>query len=117
MRVSWFRWIFRSRRFTAIFLTFLAACFGLIYFWVDLCLWAADANLARRNHAAAAVWIERSQWFQRNPDAKACLIQVRLARRRGDFAEVETKLQQAIKLGAPRSEVQRENWIAMAQSQ
>ncbi len=46
-----------------------------------------------------------------------CLLQVRIARRRGDFIEVENKLQQAIKLGAPRSEVQRENWIAMAQSQ
>ncbi len=117
MRVSWFRWIFRSRRCTVLFLTLLTVCFCLIYFWVDLCLWVADANLARRNHAVAAVWVERSQWFHPSPDAKTCLIQVRIARRCGDFAEVETKLQQAIKLGAPRSEVQRENWIAMAQSQ
>ena len=95
----------------------LAICFCLICFWVDLCLWAADANLVGRNHVAAAAWVERSQWLRRNPDAQTCLIQVRIARRRGDFAEVENKLQQAIKLGAPRSQVQRENWIAMAQSQ
>jgi tetratricopeptide (TPR) repeat protein len=55
--------------------------------------------------------------MRRKPDARTCLIQVRIARRRGDFGEVENKLQQAIRLGAPRSEVQRENWIAMAQSQ
>ena len=117
MLISWFRWIFRSRRRIVVCLTVLAICFCLFYFWIDLCLWAADANLARRNHANAAAWVERSQWLRRNPDALTCLIQVRIARRRGDFVEVENKLHQALKLGAARSEVQRENWIAMAQSQ
>ncbi len=117
MRVSWFRWIFRSHRRTAVCLASLATCSCLIYFWPDLCLSVANLKLAQRNHDAAAVWLDRSQWFRRDMDARTCLMRVRIARRRGDFAEVENKLQQAIKLRASRSEVQRENWIAMAQSQ
>ena len=117
VRDSWFRWIFRSRRQTALCLASLATFACLIYFWADLCLTFANLKLSQRDHHAAAKWVDRSQWFRRQTDARTCLIQVRIARRRGDFAEVENKLQQAIQLRAPRSEIQRENWIAMAQSQ
>ncbi len=94
-----------------------AAILGLsIYFWSDVCLWRADACLIQRNHPAAATWVERSQWFRRGTDARTCLLQIRIARRRQDFREVERKLQAAVQLGAPELEVQRERLLAMAQT-
>lgn len=88
----------------------------LVYFWSDFCLWRADANMGQRKHAVAARWVERSQWFGREVDARTCLLQLRIARRLEQFGEVERKLQQAVQLGAPRLEIQRERWLAMAQT-
>lgn len=88
----------------------------LVYFWSDLCLWRADAQLIERKHEAAARWIEQSLWFRRRIDPGTCLLQLRVARRRQDFREVERKLQEAVQLGALRPEVERERWLAQAQT-
>jgi tetratricopeptide (TPR) repeat protein len=94
-----------------------ATALGLVvYFWSDVCLWRADACLIQRNHPAAATWVKRSQWFRRETDARTCLMQIRIARRRQDFREVEHKLHEAVQLGAPGLEVQRERLLAMAQT-
>ena len=94
----------------------LAAALGLsIAFWPDLCLWRADAQLVQRHHEAAAAWVARSQWLRRGLDARICLLQLRIARRRHDFREVERILPAAAQLGAPAREIERERLLAMAQ--
>jgi tetratricopeptide (TPR) repeat protein len=88
----------------------------LVYFWNDVCLWRAEANLTKRNHAAAANWVKRSLWLGSELDSRTCLLQLRIARRLGDFREVEAKLKQAEVVGVPRADIQRERWLAMAQT-
>ena len=94
----------------------IAALALLVWFWRDLCLWRADAELMQRRHEAAAAWVARGLWFRPAADASTCLRQLRIARRRQDFAEVERKLREAAELGAPAHEVERERLLAQAQS-
>jgi tetratricopeptide (TPR) repeat protein len=106
-----------SRRRLRLFLTgTVTAIAVIIYFWGDLCVWRAEANLAARQHAAAAKWIERSLWFGRKTNSRTCLLQLRIARRRGVYREVELQLRQAARLGVPTSEIRRERLLAMAQT-
>ncbi|MBS0263203.1 MAG: tetratricopeptide repeat protein [Planctomycetes bacterium] len=94
-----------------------AVAVGLtVYFWNDLCLGRAEACLESRQHAAAANWVARSQWLGHPLDARTCLVQVRIARRRLDFEEVRQKLQKATQLGASLADVQRERRLALAQT-
>ena len=88
----------------------------LVYYWTDVCLSQAEKNLVKRNHDAAAAWVQRSSWFGHGLDARTCLIQLKIARRKGDFHEVERKLKQASNLGVSRADLQRERWLAMAQT-
>lgn len=91
--------------------------FGLFAFgWKDLCLSMVESNLASRRHSAAAAWLSRAQWLGSGPDRQTCLLKLKLARRTGDFAEVERLLGQAAKLGVQRKELDRERWLAMAQT-
>lgn len=99
--------------FGVLCLVFLALA---IFFWKDFCLWRAEGNLAARQHGAAAAWLQRGQWFDSRIDRRTCLLKLRLARRNGDFAEVERLLAEATKLGVPRKELDRERWLAMAQT-
>ncbi|HEY3968854.1 MAG TPA: tetratricopeptide repeat protein [Planctomycetaceae bacterium] len=102
----------------------LFRCFGTLFasvlltgwFWSDFCLWRADANLVLRKNKAAEGWVERSRWG-RNPAAPTCLLRLRLARRAGDYREVERLLHQARHCGVPDGEIRREQWLAMAQTQ
>ena len=88
----------------------------MVYFWSDFCLWRTEANLTRRNHIAAENWLKRSRWFRPGLDQRTCLLQLRVARRSGNFREVERLLNQASKLGVARKELERERWLAMAQT-
>jgi tetratricopeptide (TPR) repeat protein len=88
----------------------------LTYYWTDVCLWRAERDLVRHDESGAATWVERSQWFRRGIDARTCLLQVRIARRRQDFEEVERKLHEAIQLQAPHREIERERLLALAQA-
>ncbi|HEY3962929.1 MAG TPA: tetratricopeptide repeat protein [Planctomycetaceae bacterium] len=88
----------------------------LLCCWGDFCLGRADARLAHRDHARAAKWVERSRWLGGGTDARTCLLQVRIARRRHDFPELKCRLQQAAERGAPPREIQRERLLALAES-
>ncbi len=116
MFVSWMRRFGTLRSRTVVCVGCAAAALGLLIFWNELCLWRADASLVQRNHTAAAKWVERSLWFRREIDVSTCLLQLRIARRRQDFPEVERKLQEAGRLGAPHREIQRERLLAQAQT-
>jgi Flp pilus assembly protein TadD len=96
-----------------------AIVFGLsllFFFWSDACLWLADVNLSRRNHAAAQIWVARSGWFGNEIDGRTCLLKLRIAGRQGNFREVEHLLKQSEKFGVPYAEIQRHRWLAMAQT-
>jgi predicted Zn-dependent protease len=86
------------------------------WFWSDFCLWRAEANLVLRKHAAAEQWIDRSRWGRENT-ARSCLARLRLARRTGRFQDVERLLRQAQKCDLPDAVLQREQWLALAQTQ
>ena len=86
------------------------------YFWNDVCYWQANENLTRRNHLAAENWVARSSWFGHEADSRTSLLRLRIARRKGDFREVEHQLKQAEKYGVPESELRRQRWLAMAQT-
>ena len=115
MFVSWMRRLGTLRSRTVVCAACAGIALGLVIFWSDLCLWRAEASLVQRNHAAAAKWVERSQWLRREIDAPTCLLQLRIARRRQDFREVERKLKEAVLLGVPAREIQRERLLAQAQ--
>ena len=104
------------RRRILVSLLCLSAGISLVYFWSDICLWRTEANLQQRKNVAAEKWLKRSRWFSRGVDQRTCLLQLRVARRSGDFREVERLLNQASKVGVPRKELERERWLAMAQT-
>lgn len=88
----------------------------VVYFWADLCLWRADASLLRHDTRSATIWVDRSRWGRPTVDARTVLLQLRIARRSGDFHEVERLLQRAAQQGVPRRDIQRQRWLAMAQT-
>lgn len=90
-----------------------------LLFWQDVCLWRAEACLVQRDHLAAANWAERSQWlhwFRQEASARLCLLRIRMARRRGDFAEVESQLKRGAQLQVPFRELERQRLLALAQT-
>ena len=105
-----------GRRFLISFAGLIASLTLFIYFWGDLCRWRSLVKLSERDHSAAARWIQRSMWFSSNPAPGTYLLQLKIARRTGDFREVERLLHEASKAGVPRKEIQRERWLAMAQT-
>lgn len=114
---SWqLRTVLKRWRAAVAFAAVAAALAALAGCWGALCLGRAEACLVQRNSGAAADWIERSLWLGRKADARTCLLQIRVARRLGDFEDVERKLQQAAQLGAPPAKLARERLLAMAQT-
>lgn len=109
----------RTRRFRSPIVAgvFLITALGLgTYFWTDLCLWRADVNLHERRLDRALAWVARSEWIRAAPDRHRCLLQLRIARRRQDFHQVEDLLRQAPRLGVAPRDLQRERLLAMAQT-
>ena len=117
MFVPWLRWTNISRVQLIVRLVFLVSVIGLVlYFWSDFCLWRADANLSKRNHESAANWVDRRFWINTETDPRTCLLQLRIARRRGDFREVERQLTEAAQLGVPKAKIERERLLATVQT-
>lgn len=112
-----FTWLFRTQLRTITVLISIVVAALLAFNWRDLCLWRAEVNLSRRHFAAVENWIRISQSMGQYNAAQLCLIKLRLARRKRDFREVELQLQHAAKAGVPRRDIQRERWLAMAQTE
>lgn len=85
-------------------------------FWREICLWRVDVSLKQRQSAAAASWLARAHWFQRVDD-QSRLLELRIARRLNDFDKVQQLLQQSQTWNVPRTEIERERLLAMAQTQ
>ena len=114
---SMLRWSVVSWRQRGVWMACIALCLGLsVWYWTDWCLWRADICLVLRDHSRAVTWIGRSRWSLRTASPKRCLLEIRLARRRGDYVEVQRKLQEADRIGVPRDEIHRERLLAMAQT-
>ncbi len=82
----------------------------------DFCLWRASACVALRQDPAAEAWLRRARWFGL-PTARRYLLRSKLARRSGRFAEVAPHLESARRLGASVEELERENLLALIQTQ
>lgn len=93
----------------------LAPLCVVAWFWSDVCLWQADNCLRVRNDQQAAWW-SRVGSIGAQDNWQAALIRLRIARRRQQFDKVEKELKRAAELGAPRKEVERQGWLAMAQA-
>ena len=88
----------------------------VIWYWQEFCFWRANACLSSRNEHAAARWVKYGTWG-RGSDVQTCLLQLRVARRQQRYKDVESGLQLAEKLKAPAAEINRERWLAYAQTQ
>jgi tetratricopeptide (TPR) repeat protein len=76
------------------------------------CTWRGRALLASGQAAAARAWFERAQQLSEQPAEHVEL--ARCCRRLHDFAGVETHLRRAIATGAPRHEIERQEWLTLA---
>ncbi len=110
---SWFRTMqaFRTR---SIVIGGIAVA-SFLFFWPEFCVWRASSNLQQRRDANAFIWMKRSQWFWPRTSSHDCLLQIRILRRRGQLREMEDWLKRGQSLGVPTAELQREQWLAMAQ--
>lgn len=104
------------RKRPVLFGALLAVVVAAAFFWSDFCLWRAEAAFVLRNDPAAERWVRCGAWGCRN-DARLCLLQLKLARRRQRYQDVQQLLHQAQKRGVPAAEILREQWLAMAQTQ
>lgn len=84
--------------------------------WRDLCLWRADVLLTTRKTEAAQRWLARSAWLGSSVDGRSLLLQIRAARRLGDFALVEKLLRDPASAKIKPADLNRERWLAMAQT-
>ena len=74
-----------------------------------------NSYIADRDLVSARQWIQTAQGLLPNDPAFA-LLEAKVARRAGDMQTVTEALKKASKLGAARSDLNREQWLALAQS-
>ena len=108
----------RARRFGMRWMLLPAALLLVVtgLYWREICLWRVDVALKQRQSQAAANWLARAHWFQPVDDPSR-LLKLRIARRLGDFDQVQTLLEQSKSWNIPRAEIDRERLLAMAQTQ
>ena len=89
---------------------------SLLFFWPEFCVWRASSNLQQRHDARASIWMQRSRWLWRRTSSRDWLLQIRILRHCGQFREMEDWLKRGQSLGVSMAELQREQWLAMAQA-
>lgn len=82
---------------------------------VDLALWRAQICLHKRQHERALTWLNGFGWMQPR-NAELHFLLARANRRLERFSEVERHLQRAVDLGWNRQDLEREQWLALAQT-
>lgn len=115
--LSVWRWILVPRRRRTLIVVVLLLLSGAA--WLggrDFCLWRASACVALRQGPAAEAWLRRARWLG-SPTAQRSLLRSKLARRGGRFTEVTAHLDSARRLGARVEELERENVLALIQTQ
>ncbi len=108
---------FRRIRKCAVLLTLLAA---LLYWQRHVVLGmplraVVDYQIAARDLESAEWWVQTAQGLMpENPEF--AMLRASVARRSGDMQTVSDALMRAAELGAAKSELNREQWLALAQS-
>ncbi len=85
------------------------------YLWARLLVPRAVAALRSREPERALVWLDRVDWLA-SRDAEAAFQRARTYRNLGRMAEVRTWLERAYELGIPQTRIEREQWLAFAQT-
>ncbi|MDA1014136.1 MAG: tetratricopeptide repeat protein [Planctomycetota bacterium] len=75
----------------------------------------ARRALGQRDLAAASVWLERSAWIHADNSETEFLL-ARVARKQGRLEDFREHLMRAWNLGAETERLEREQWLALAQS-
>jgi tetratricopeptide (TPR) repeat protein len=110
-------WILMPRRRRTLIVAVLILLSGAAWLgWRDFCLWRATSCVELRQDAAAEAWLRRARWGG-SATAERHLLRSKLARRSGRFAEVTAELEAARRLGASNQELERENLLALIQTQ
>ena len=73
-----------------------------------------SSHIAARDLESAQRWIQTAQRLMPN-NPEFALLEANVARREGDMQTVSAALRKASKLGAARSDLNREQWLALAQ--
>ncbi|MCP4174432.1 MAG: tetratricopeptide repeat protein [Fuerstiella sp.] len=108
---------FRRIRKCAVLLTLLATC---LYWQRNVLLGrplraVVDHQIAARDLESAEQWVQTAQrLLPKNPEF--AMLRASVARRSGDMQTVSDALKRAAQLGAPKSDLNREQWLALAQS-
>ncbi len=110
----------RNRRTRLWRLLLLVSVFVVLAVWLatqmdEICLQRGRANLRSRNHDRALVWLEWAQWCA--PDrAEVAFYLARANRRLQRFDAVRQYLSKADVLGYDIGQLEREQWLALAQT-
>lgn len=88
---------------------------GLVLVTGEFAVWQARVALDNRQHAAAGRWLAMAASLSPRPGETAFLA-ARLARRTGNFDAARADLLTAADAGWPVAELEREQWIALAQT-
>lgn len=98
----------------------LAILIGGICYWRGLWLPAillpsAERAIRERAPERALVWVKRTEWLAVG-EPETALLRARVHRKLGELDEVAHWLEEALRRGASRDDVQREEWLAYAQA-
>ena len=93
----------------------LAVCLFASGLFAELALWRAQVCLAERNHAGALTWLNSAAW-SRPHSAELHYLLAKTNRRLERFSEVQRHLQRATELGWNGADLEREIWLAQAQT-
>jgi tetratricopeptide (TPR) repeat protein len=81
----------------------------------EFCVWQTRVALDNREHAAARRWLSAASLLSPRR-GQVAFLSARLARRSGDFDSARSQLLVAADAGWPVPELEREQWIALAQT-
>ena len=102
------RWIVRSA-------IVVAGVVGLVLATGEFAVWQARVALDNRAHAEAQRWLAVARPLSPRR-AETAFLAARLARREGQFVEARSHLLQAADAGWPLADLEREQWIALAET-
>jgi len=88
---------------------------GLVAAAGEFAVWQARVALDNRAHAEAARWLAVAGWLSPRR-GEAAFLEARLARRDGRYQDARRRLLAAADAGWPVAQLEREQWIALAQT-
>ncbi len=109
------RLIPRWKRWLLIIIVFAVMGWYRESLWGQLLRPRVLAALQARNDAAAIIWLDRMDWLAPR-DAEGAFLRARVQRHLGNMPETAEWLMEASRRGIPSERIEREKWLAFAQS-